>query len=87
MGKVAMVSGSFKWDFILFALFGFMNIILAGIYVPYKTKSELEIKSGDLKFSQVCKVITKPKLLFFNTNILIMGAAVALVERLLFVFV
>ena len=88
MGVITdLEGGHFELNFALFATFTAIGIVLMAAYIPSKTKADLAINADELQIGDVVTAFLKFKSLVFFLEISVMGAAVGLVERLLFTYV
>ena len=63
-----------------------MEILLI-IFIPNKTRSEKAIKKSDMKIRNIFKVLKKRINILFFIEMTLFGSAIAIVERLLFIYV
>jgi len=68
-------------------LFAGLSVTFTWIYIPDKTKSEKKITSSEIKFTEFLRLFLNWRSCLFLLEMTIMGMAMALVERLLFVYV
>ena len=80
----------FEMNFLLYGILGFTSVGLIAVFVPNKPSSptgeatEAQIERGSL--CDLAKIYLSPRVLFFCLELLVMGAAIGTVERLLFVY-
>ena len=87
MGWVTWNFGNFDYNFLLYAIFAGLSVFFTALYIPDKTKSEKRIKTSNIKISDFLRIFLSCKNIVFLLEMTIMGMAMALVERLLFVYV
>lgn len=81
------MNGHFEINFILYAGFAIITLALILVYIPKHTKSELNVTTEQMQYAELWACLKSVRLWVFLTELLVMGAAVAIVERLLFIYI
>ena len=87
MGYVLDTTGSFTLNFVLFAVYCILSLAIIWFIFPEKTDSEKSIDSSQARGGSLASAVCRPTMLLFLFKMLCMGALVAVVERLLFLYV
>ncbi len=79
----------FEPNFIMFALLGFLMILLVGIKVPDTSDTgnqALNLDANAGKIMELVSLALRPRVFVFLLEVIVMGAGMATVERLLFLY-
>ena len=75
----------FDYNFVLYGCFGAVSLVVTSLAIPAKSKIEAAMAHQPLRLSRL-SVLCKPNVIFFLFEVLLFGAALGVVERLLFVY-
>uniref|UniRef100_A0A0A9WEU0 Major facilitator superfamily domain-containing protein 6 n=1 Tax=Lygus hesperus TaxID=30085 RepID=A0A0A9WEU0_LYGHE len=73
-------------NFIIYGALSTINIIALGMVVPRHTASERQLLNTNIHFIDFLCAICAPRMLFFYFEMTVVGAGMAIVERLLFIY-
>jgi hypothetical protein len=77
---------SFNINFILYGTLATLSLTIFYFYIPEQTRAEQRIKSEQVNARALCSALSKAPILAFFAEAAIFGAGMAVVERLLFVY-
>lgn len=79
----------FEPNFIMFALLGFLMVALVGTKVPDTSYTNARVTDSDTSDGRVLELVLlalRPRVFIFLLEVIVMGAGMATVERLLFLY-
>jgi predicted MFS family arabinose efflux permease len=76
----------FEPNFVMFGLLGGLMIFLVAMGIPDTTQSQDGSNVNTGRLMELVIIFLRPRTLFFLTEVIVMGAAMATVERLLFLY-
>jgi len=77
----------FTPNFIVYGILTLSSLCILIKVLPRQTKSEMAAKSSDVRFRDLGIALIRPRMLFFLFQMMIFGALMSVIERLLFLYI